>query len=450
MRALNCAEVLALSAAILPYPQAGGAWRRLLSEIPWEDFDESLQRCLPVIAMNLSSTRYGDVARAVPQGGRLAGFYRATWTANIVRLRGLNALLDAFQSGSVDYRMIKGMAVCALTDQWGSRRMGDADLVVDQRDAAKAVHSLRTHGYVPRFFRRIDASSPPRSSCWAGPEGQVVDLHLGDPSRRHPSVLDLMLASPPRYVQSQSRQWPLPSPAAMAVHAASHAQVGAAPSDFVQSLVDVSRLLPLADEDELRELSRATATTGPLRHVVAELTSVTRGERPAMSPRRAESFSRAIATILGEAQRLPAVVRERNAPSPSESGPHVRGWLYRPWYRVGQIRHLERLVVRACGGFLREGSIDLPRDRRRKVVFPRDLQGHPIKIQITCRDPYARLLFINGVSYGVLQACSAITLTCSAPSLELSARLLGEPPSREMGEMYVEVIRLGCVTPSSR
>jgi len=440
MRSLRRAEVLALSAALLPAGQAEDAWHSLLSEVRWEDFDESLQRCLPVIAINLGHARHSTDVRDVPQGGQLAGFYRATWTANIVRARGVHAVLNAFESGRLDYRLTKGMAICALTDQWGSRRMGDADLVVLRRDAAKAVHALRTCGFSPRFYRRIDDASPPRASCWEGPQGQLVDLHIGDPSRRQSDILDLMLASPPRHADSQTRRWPLPSPAQMVVHAASHAHVGAASSDLVQSLVDVARMLPLVDADELSDLARATASVRSLRHLLAVLTSVTGQEQRTVSPRRAERTSRVARRIAGEASRVPAVVRERSGPVPRERNDHLRAWLYRPWFRAGQVRHLERLACRALGGFLRAGSVDLPRDRRRKIVIPRELHGRPVKIQITCPDPYARLLFIDGVSHGVLHRFSSVTLACAGPSLEVSARLLGEPPSRGMGEMHVEVV----------
>jgi hypothetical protein len=92
------------------------------------------------------------------------------------------------------------------------------------------------------------------------------------------------------------------------------------------------------------------------------------------------------------------------------------------------MRPLERVICRAFGGFLRSGESDLQRDRRRHIPVPHSLCGRPIRVVIDCDDPYERLIFVNGIKFGTIDSSLTITLEKAPKSLELSLRLLGEPP----------------------
>ncbi len=432
---------LAVSAALLPPDSAVIAWQDLLAMVSWQDATESMQRCLPLIAVNLRCHARANPTRRrdIPHAQQLAGVYRATWTANIVRFRALQGLFDEFARRSVDFRLLKGMAVCVSSDLWGSRRMGDVDLVVRDMHAAEAVAALRDGGFSPRFFRPIDDQDVPDASCWEGSYGQLVDLHVGRPGRRSPRILDLIVSAPPAIVSSQGRHWPVPTPAAMAVHAASHAQVGASASDVTQALLDLARLLPLADTADLGRWARAAGATGPLSALSQELREL--GMRGCETPVavRTEPLTRVAWRITSDVGRIPRVLRERSAQAPDVTYPHLRNWLYRPWFTAGQLRPLERLVSQTVGGFLREGALDLPRDRRRRVVIPHHLRGHAVRLTVTCADPYARLLFVDGVSHGVIQGVAHVSLDQVRGSIELSLRLLGDPGSVDMRAIGISV-----------
>lgn len=436
---------LAIAAALLPPDSARAAWVEFLTQVHWEDATEAMQRCFPLIAINLHChTGFSFALRQdVPYAQQLAGVYRATWTANIIRMRSLGSLFGEFARRSVDYRLLKGTAVCARSDLWGSRRMGDVDVVVRDADAVQAVAALRAHGFTPRFFRPIDDQGVPDSSCWEGPQGQIFDLHVGHPRRRPSHILDLVVASPSMIVTSQGQSWPLPSPSAMAVHAASHAQVGAAASDVTQALLDLARLLPLADAGQLGRWARAAGVTGPLAALAGELGELGVPGCDVPAAVRTEPLARAGRRVTSDARRIPRVLRERRARAPHVTNPHLRTWLYRPWFRAGQLRPLERLVSQTVGGFLREGALDLPRDRRRRVVVPHHLRGQAASLTVSCGDRYARLLFIDGVSHGVIDGVATVTLHRAGRSVEVSLRLLGDPVSTAMGEVHIAVESAG-------
>lgn len=445
MKMPDGATRLAIAAALLRPDSARAAWQEFLTQVRWEDATEAMRRCFPLIAINHHCHTHSRSALTedIPHAQQLAGVYRATWTENIIRIRSLYGLFEEFVRRSVDYRLLKGTAVCVRSDLWGSRRMGDVDVVVTEADAAQAVAALRAGGFIPRFFRSIDDHDVPDASCWEGLQGQVLDLHVAHPGRRSPHILDLVVASPPMIVTSQGRPWSLPSPSAMAVHAASHAQVGAADSDVTQALLDLAQLLPQADPSDLERLARAAGATGPLAALAGELGEMgVRGcEVPVVV--RTEPLARVGRRITSDVGRIPRVLRERRAQAPHQKYPHLRSGLYRPWFRAGQLRPLERVVSQTVGGFLRSGALDLPRDRRRRVVFAHHLRDQAVTLTVTCGDPYARLLFIDGVSHGIIQGVATVTLPRAGRSVEVSLRLLGDPVSTTLGQLHIEVESAG-------
>ena len=441
MKGLGEQDRLALRAALLPRADASTAWIALLSSTPWMELSGPIQRCLAQIAVNLGcQTRTQDeTGIEVPHSARLAGVYRSTWSANILRIRALEPLLEAFDERAIDYRVLKGTAVCAVTDRWGTRRMGDMDIAVAAAHAAASVRILRNAGFSPRFFRRITDANPPSASCWEGPGGQILDLHIGRAGRKRGDVIDAMFASPAMRIDSQGRSWPLPSRELMAVHAAAHARTGAAVSDHIQAVLDLALILPGTDPLTLEAIARRCGASAALARLQLELVAVTGQPMPIVRPLRAEPLTSRIDRIAGAAVRLPQVVSERTSERPVSTGANVRDGLYRFWRRSGDLRPLERVVCRTFGGFLREGSLENPRDRRWRIEVPQVLRGRMVEMRVTCADPYARLLFVDGVSHGVLDRVATIRLERAPRIFELSLRLLGDPPTIELAEVTVSV-----------
>lgn len=440
-------ETLAMRAALAPPEQARAAWCTLVAEVEWMDLPDRIYRCLPSIAVALSCQAPGvhtalTDESTVPHAARLAGVYRSTWTDNVLRVRAIGPILDALDARAVDYRVLKGAAVCALTDRWGVRRMGDIDIAVRADHVGEAVQVLRDSGYTPRFFRRVSSRRPPKAMCWEGPGGAVLDLHVCDERTRAPwkrtSIIDRMLDKPALRVPSQNRFWMLPSPEVLVVHAVHHAHVAAATSDHAQAILDIARLLPYCDMDRVMALAtdvdlgpltlslcmRASDLSDTSLPIVAE--EVSRRMRRDAYPASGGLFRVLLDASAVIAERWPT----RGEVVALRSVRDLRRLPYALWLLGGRMRPVERAVSVSLGGFLRaEGlSADLGRDRRRRVVTPQVLRGGPVEVTITSGDPYAQLLFIDGVSHGVIQGTARVRLDNVPSSLEVSLRLLGDPP----------------------
>ena len=445
MKSLGERDLLALQAALLPRTEAVKAWRDLVTGTPWMDLPGPVQRCLAPIAANLGcqSGTVPDSLEEVPHSARLAGVYRATWSANIVRARAMEPLLAAFDEQAIDYRLLKGTAICALTNRWGMRRMGDMDLAVSSAHASVSVSIMRDLGFWPRFFSRIDDTAPPQVSCWEGPGGHILDLHVGDARRKRSSIIDAMFASQPRWVSSQDREWPLPTDEAMAVHAAVHARTGAAVSDHVQAVLDLSLILPRTDPHVLGSLARSLRAAGPVARLQRELVAITARPMAIVGVSLIEPWAATLGRTAADLVRLPQLLKERTPTQPVATGPNVRSSAYRSWRRVGYLGPVERLVARTVGGFLRSGSLDTPRDRRRKIEVAWELRGRPIDLRITCADPYARWIFIDGVPHGFVEHSTTIRVQRAPDSIEVSLRLLGDPPSLELAPLEMSIAEPG-------
>ena len=409
------------------------------------DLPGPVERCLAPIAVNLGcqSGTGEDSPKRVPHSARLAGVYRATWSANIVRVRAMGPLLAAFDERAIDYRVLKGTAICALTDRWGMRRMGDMDLAVSSAHASESVSILRDLGFWPRFFRRIDDADPPRAICWEGPGGHILDMHIGYARRKRSSVIDAMFARRPRWVSSQGREWPLPTDEAMAIHAAVHARTGAAVSDHIQSVLDLALILPRTDPRVLGAMARSLRGAGPVGRLQRELVAITSRPMAIVGVSPIEPWVVGLGRTAAEVARLPEVLTERAPTHPIATSPNVRSRAYRMWRRTGYLRPVEQLVARTLGGFLHRGSLDTPQDRRGKIEVPLGLRGQPIDLRITCADPYARLVFVDGVSHGVLEYATTIRVQRARDSIEVSLRLLGDPPSLELAPLEVSIVDPG-------
>ncbi len=441
MRHLDQFEDLALRSALLSRDEAIVAWTELLNQVSWMDFPDPVERCLPAIAVNLGCHSRPDPNELdeIPSSAKLAGIYRATWTSNIMRIRELSPVFDGFTSHAIQYRVLKGAALCAMADRWGTRRMGDIDVLVPVDQAAASVSVLRELSFSPKYFRVIDDSDPPLDSSWEGPHGHIVDLHVADPERRRPELLDALLADTPSTISSQGRTWPIPSTESLIVHSAMHARKGSAVSDHLQSLIDIAALLPMTNERQLSVLARQTAVTHSLAFLLDEIGRLTATRVPLVKPTRFEPLLVATREFVTRVHTYNQVRRERIISDSPIVSANVRSHLYRIWLRTGQMRPLERVVCRTVGGFLRSGEFDHPRDRRRHIDVLRHLRGRCIRVDIESRDHNERLVFINGTKFGTIATKASIHLNSAPRSLEISLRLLGDPPSQPSAPIRVTV-----------
>lgn len=441
MRPLDRHETLALRAALLPRHDALTAWSQLLDEVPWMEFTAPVERCLPAIAVNLGchSRVEHDDSDDIPYSAKVAGVYRATWAANIMRLRALAPVFDALDARHVDFRVLKGTALCALTDRWGTRRMGDIDILVSAEHGAAAVAELRVLDFAPKFFRTIDDENPPPDSSWIGLHGYIIDLHVANRRLRRTNVLDVLLADPPARITSQGGTWPLPPPENLVVHAAMHARKGSAVSDHIQALIDIASLIPLTSESKLTSLARQVRVTHPLSQLLGEISRVTNTDVPVVVPSRREPSLVGARRVSSRVTSLKRIRQERFSKTLDIRDSNVRKILYRLWIRNGQIRPIERAICLGLGGFLRNGVCDLPRDRRWHFEVPRSLRGRQVRLVIESGDPLERVVFINGIEYGSVAKRASVHLKSAPRTIEVSLRLFGDPPPFHHGPINIAI-----------
>lgn len=448
-------ERLAIRSAVLSPAQAMASWNELTNSVPWMELPDGVQRCLPAIAVNLAchGPRLTPPADedSVPYAGRLKGVYRASWADNIMRIRHARPLLERLSHSQLNYRVLKGSAICAITDRWGVRRMGDIDIVVAKADFRAAITSLRQEGFEPRFFRRISTARPPESASWEGPEGQIVDLHVA--ARRSPnrSILDWAIRAPSIPVESQGIRWPVPPPEVMLIHALIHARLGAASSDHAQALLDVEVLLPRVNTRRLLDLASRTRTLGLVHLISAELADVRSdiscesAHSSAHSEHSGRAWKRSLRQDLQRARTLPTVIVERR-PNRRDLRRvfHQRGVrraVYIPWLVIGQLRPVERAAYKVTGGFLLQvgSELHLERELRVRAPVPPRIVGRNAHLVVACSDPRARVLFVNGISTGVVSGFARVFVERIPPSIEVSARFLGDPPPSVEGEASAEL-----------
>jgi len=347
-------SALVLTSALHHPTRAAPAWNDALTIAPIDLWPNELARPLPLVFVNLRGLSY------VPHQQLLKGIYRAAWAANLLRLRCAIDVMRDLDSGEVNYRVIKGGAVCALTGDWGARRMGDLDLAI-ARDSGDYVRDVLTNG---NFVQR----APNRSvdGLWESPTGGKLDVHTvnqEDPSR------SWVLAEPGRHVEILSHSLHIPSPEVIAALALHHGISGVADSDHIQSQLDIARLLPHCDEDELSRLLSVAGKGDEAANLLQELVDL---EIPSIRSRsvhrirdRQRSIGRKsrlsqVATLVSRGK---VVFRDRRIPIRRVVGecPDLRFRLaYLLWISLGQVRFLELLYIRKAGGFIPASDECLP------------------------------------------------------------------------------------------
>lgn len=360
MTGLTDRDLLALTAALAPVPQARDAWHRLIGLEPFSLASMARARVFPGIFMNLKGQR--DIAHY----DQLKGAYRAAWVANLIRATQVAPLIAALPPASV---VVKGAAVVALTTDWGMRTMGDVDIVVALTDYPRVLELLGEHGYAPAFGAHHDASRPPYSLGWEGPLGQFVDVHTAgvanDSKVGAARLLPLALKTRELSPVSHGLQWGIPRREVLALWAVAHATRGYAEGDMNQGLVDLAKLWPglsvpalleLAAEtglshrlaDALEALAGASASFGrePVPDIVAEL----RRHDRALPAR--QSSVRVLGTRVSELWRF-----RRLGPGDVRAivgATQLRRGRYLLFSMLGRLVRLETLIIKNHGGFFRE------------------------------------------------------------------------------------------------
>lgn len=170
------AQLDLLKAALLPAAVATPAWRRWKARgIPLEMVDEASGRLYSQLWANREAAAIGGEDLPL-----LKGVYRQALANNAVTLgRGLD-MTQALQDAGIPVIFIKGAAMIAIArGRLGLRRTVDADVLVPEADAPRALSALLAAGC--QFEPGWTLSPPPigirHAATLVGPDHTKLDLH---------------------------------------------------------------------------------------------------------------------------------------------------------------------------------------------------------------------------------------------------------------------------------
>lgn len=458
---------LVLQSALLEPHRAVQAWSRATDLMPLEDWPSALVRPLPRIYLNLRHQQ-GFSHHAI-----MRGIYRAAWSANMVKLSRASAVCAELERRGLDHRIVKGGAVCSWLDTWGSRRMGDLDLVVPTRTWIEVEAVLRECGFAPRF----PAPSGPTVGTWDDGHGGVLDVHAVD---ERGSLHALSLGRPVCRAPAGSHRLAIPDVDACVAIAVGHARLGVAESDRVQGLLDLAALEQHADP---RAVISLLEVSGSLETGLEMLTTLREiGWEPSQEWPLEEAAARA-ARSRGSGERRRAmprglakasrVVRHRGRSPLRLLRSQVwlgRQPLYLGWLSLGQPRPLEaRLLARIrplmplprealpVGEDVRVPFDWTPRTERHVTGWNaatldrrfalRVAQPGRVRLVISLPDgvqaPNRRMLFLNGRVYGYFPVDDAreATYEVDAPRgfIEGSLRAPGDADAQWLDSLIVRL-----------
>ena len=434
---------LVLQSALLDPERALPAWTQATQLEPIDDWPNELARPLPLVYLNLKN------AQQAAHLALLKGVYRAAWSANMVRLRNALDVITQLDAQSIDYRLIKGAAVCSITDNWAARRMGDIDLVIPQAQSREVTEILEAHVY------EHQAPGQAIDGLWKSATGGILDLHTTTTP-----LLAALVKDEPQTFTELGTPLKAPSPEMSVAIAAHHAQLGHAASDHIQGLLDIYRLLALCSPVDLEQTLARTHQGEAFTRIIDQLRTIgadpdrflqginleALSQSPHNKPQPQSSRSR---------KALRAIPARISSPiALTNKVPVLRKFpTYLAWLSAGHPRPLEARIIKRTGGFLPPPPQPLPINtqllvspsntiRRNRAITSIRIPGIEDRIRIRVPQcswarirlspadnvPQAsRMVFVNGIMHGYFPPFDApsvaIDLTPVKSSLEVSLRL---------------------------
>jgi hypothetical protein len=171
------AQLDLVKAAVLPADAAAPAWRRWKARgIPLEAVDHASGRLFSHLWTNRAAAGIG--AEDLPL---LKGIYRQTLAINAVTLNCAFEITRPLVDAGIPVLYIKGSAIIAIagSHRLGLRRIVDADVLVPEADAERAVAIVRAAGHqakMPDYGLPLPIETNHAWSCVTS-NGSELDLH---------------------------------------------------------------------------------------------------------------------------------------------------------------------------------------------------------------------------------------------------------------------------------
>ena len=155
-------QLLLLQASLLEGPPALEAWHKWKQRIDFDKIDPASFKLLPLLSRNPSLQSLQD-----PIFEKCKGVYRRVWVENQILWKKMISVLSALlQQGVGKVVLLKGMAmILQYYQDFGTRVIGDIDILVDRSEARKVDAFLKSTGWKPSVSC-IDLSRPNYLTRW--------------------------------------------------------------------------------------------------------------------------------------------------------------------------------------------------------------------------------------------------------------------------------------------
>ncbi|GEM_PF-5119385 len=355
---LTVEDGYAIRSATAPISIAHQNWNELLSATDFQHINPNTQRLAPMIYHHLKDQ--GDLF----ERERLRGTYKYAWAKNLRMLNSLNPVFAELNSRSINYRVIKGIAVQLELGFVGARVVGDVDILVSQNEINIVREILESNG-----FRCNSLSTCSRHTSQAPFEAlnfnlgdNHVDVHVAE--LKDPKALLLeMLKSAPNVIENRGILIQVPAPEFLLLHSAFHGHQAVSDTDLVQAIADISLLATNCEPLKLTGLAKKTKSESDLWHVAAEAkhVDIVLPEIGLAATSKEERFinntSASIKDFATKVGKVPAIVHDRYRGNSALA--HVLGQFsgrkaaYAVWLGLGQFSAVERLLMSKERGFLK-------------------------------------------------------------------------------------------------
>jgi hypothetical protein len=255
---------LALKSAILAPNVAKNSWNQLMDLIGFENLNNSSQRILPKIYINLENEP------EINSYEKLKGAYKFNWAKNNQLLNSFLPVLKALNVNSVDYRLLKGAALNLLSENIGHRAMGDIDLLIEKENLSVLESIFVQNGFQKKYDTKCINSSNQlmdREICYLSPEKFEIDVHVAE--KTFPQLLyRKMMKSKAQTSIYQGEIVKLPSFELALLHTVYHGNRAVAETDLIQTYVDCCQLLALVNLDDLNKIAHDLKFVQVLSHTI--------------------------------------------------------------------------------------------------------------------------------------------------------------------------------------
>lgn len=356
-------DKLALSAALSNQPTSTLNWNELMGLVNFDEVSNRTIRIIPAIYENIKSD--SDVL----EKKRLKGAYQHTWMKNTKFLHTLIPIFEAFKTSNLNYRIVKGYALCLYLNSYGFRSMGDIDLVIEGKDYKTVSKILECN----KFEQIFSSGCTHRNilhkdmySTWRNHDNLEIDVHIPQTFHAHGNshFFNLMLKDSPKKVDFSGLKLKIPSPEFMLVQSMLHGEVLVAETDQIQTIVDCGKLLDQVNLSKVLEISyKNNCLTLVERNLnfISEIKNE-RGKLRELSlmPKKVKilktkklinyHFLRNVRKLFSNRHAKPAEIFQ------IVSAKTNMRFIYKIWLIFLQIRVLEAWVISKQGGFFKLDS----------------------------------------------------------------------------------------------